>query len=123
MFNLKKVSIVAAVAFLPVAAHAQSITDLKSLIAFIQGLINSIIPLLIGIAVIVFMWGIIRYILADGPDKVAEARNYIIMGIIGITVMMSVWGLVFLVKNLFFPDVRTPINFTDVHTPDPYSGE
>jgi ABC-type Fe3+ transport system permease subunit len=112
MFNLnvKKVSAAVFVMWVvPFVSHAETVSDLKSLIAYVRIIINSLIPVLIGIAVCVFFWGIIKYILAEGPEKLSEARNYIVMGIVAITVMLSVWGLAFLLKNTFFGDSPVPV--------------
>ncbi len=61
-----------------------------------------IIPLLIAIGVIVFFWGIIKYIGSQGDaDKRKEARGLMIWGIVALFVMVSVWGLVGILKNTF----------------------
>mgnify|MGYP001569975903 CR=1 FL=1 len=69
-----------------------------------------IIPLLILIATVVFMWGIIRYMTAGGnEDKLIDARRLMIFGIIGLAVMVSVWGLVkFIVKTVGVEPVPIP---------------
>jgi heme A synthase len=94
---------------LPVVALAQSntfegatggITDLLSQIGF--WINDYIIPLLIAIAVIVFFWGIIKYIGSQGDaDKRTEARGLMIWGVVALFVMVSVWGLVGILKNTF----------------------
>ena len=81
--------------------------------AIIIRLVNSIltpaVPLLIGIAVALFLWGLVKY-LGSGlgePKKVQEARSLMIWGIISITVMVSVWGLVRILQGVFFPPLTT----------------
>ena len=98
--------------FLPLISFAADVKDLKSLITDIVGVINSLVPVLIGIAMVLFIWGIIRYVIANSPEKVSEARNYMILGIVGLTVMLSVWGLAFLVKNTLFPNAQLPTGFS-----------
>jgi len=71
-----------------------------SVIDFFLGLIRSSIPILISISVIVFVWGVFRYVIAEGEDK-ARSRNVMMYGIIGLFVMVSVWGLVRVVYNTF----------------------
>ena|ERR1700733_6243855 len=94
-------------AFACTAASGSGVTDLCSLITFLISLINMIIPLLFGLALLAFIWGIIRYIFAAEPNKLNEARNYMVFGIIGMAVMLSVWSLAFLVKDSFFPNSPT----------------
>ena len=67
---------------------------------FFLGLIRASIPILISISVIVFVWGVFRYVLAEGEDK-KKGRDVMMYGIIGLFVMVSVWGLVALVYNTF----------------------
>jgi hypothetical protein len=69
----------------------------------ITGVLDSIIPILVLIATIVFIWGIILYVIAGGDEnKLQQARNYIIWGIIGLFVIISVWGLVLLLIKFIF---------------------
>jgi hypothetical protein len=93
---------------LPLVARAENITDLKSLIAYVRATLNSLVPLLFAIAVIGFIWGVIKYIYAGGPQKLSEARNHIIYSVIAIAVMLSIWGLAEMLKNTFFESSRTP---------------
>ena len=65
---------------------------------------NSVIPLLVAAAVVVFLWGVVVFIAKSSAGNV-EARkegiNLMIYGIIGIAVMVSVWGLVSFVTTTF----------------------
>ena len=75
---------------------------LTSVIDTVSGLIGSLVPIIIAIALVVFLWGIISYITAgDDPKKKAAARGYMIYGIIGLFVMVSVWGLVRILQSTF----------------------
>lgn len=61
---------------------------------------RSIIPLLFAIALLVFTYGVLNYVIAaDGSDKREEGRWFMIYGVIGLFVMVAVWGLVALVSN------------------------
>ncbi|MEZ4103334.1 MAG: hypothetical protein R3B55_02110 [Candidatus Paceibacterota bacterium] len=62
----------------------------------------SLWPLLISIAVIVFIIGVIKYIAgADEEAKRTEGRNFMIYGLIALFVMISVWGLVGVIQGTF----------------------
>lgn len=92
----------------PAIAAAQ-VTDLNSALAFITGFINAAIPVLIGIAVLLFIWGVISFITAgDDAEKRSAARNRIIWGIVFIFVILSVWGLVNILLNTFGTGGQAP---------------
>ncbi len=81
----------------------QNIQNFAGLVGCFTSLINLLIPLVIGIAMFLFLWGLIKYITAGGDDKsTAEARKFMLFGIIALFVMVSVWGLVGILVNTFF---------------------
>lgn len=85
--------------FMPLLAAAK---DIQEVIGDIKGILESIIPLLMIIATVVFLWGVIRYITSAGDeDKIAEGRRLIIYGLIGLFVMVAVWGLVQVLVTTF----------------------
>ena len=83
--------------------------DFKEVInnVFINGLLKPIIPLLIGLAVVVFIYGVLLLMISDGGEKKEEGKQYMLWGIIGIFVMVSVWGLVAIIGGAFNLD-NTP---------------
>jgi uncharacterized membrane-anchored protein len=96
---MKKVLVGVVVGLAPLMALAQT---LQGVIGVVRSILDLIVPVIIGIAVIYFLWNVAKYVLsADGKE---EARTGMIWGIIGIVVMVSVWGLVALVQNTF--DIR-----------------
>src|SRR3989344_8433399 len=98
---LKKIAWVVA-AGLPVVTLAQTITTASTLLERINRLINFTIPFIIGLAVLVIIWGVFNYIVGAGDEeKRAQAKTYIIWGVIGIFIMLSVWGLVNILVNTF----------------------
>ena len=87
------------VAFAPMFAYA---ADLTSLLGVISNLLNIIIPILMILATVVFLWGVITYITAGGDEeKAATGRAYIIWGVIGLFAMITIWGLVLALVNTF----------------------
>jgi len=69
-------------------------TGIGRLINLVGTAIRDIIPIIIGLAVLVFLWGVLKYVIAKDEDSQKEARNVMLWGIIAIFVMVSVWGLV-----------------------------
>ena len=75
----------------------------SDIISFVNCTISTtIIPLLMSLAVLVFIWGIIQYVIAqDDEGKRKSAKDTILYGIIGLFVMISIWGLVKILGNTF----------------------
>ena len=110
---MKKVLISSVVVLGPLFAFAQNFNNVQSAILSIRELINSIIPLIIGVAVLVFLWGLVQYVTAGADEeKKAAARGIIIYGIIIIFVMTAVWGFVRILSTTFFngTDVTSPVH-------------
>ena len=84
-------------AFAPALALAQNIplTNLDTVLGSVQALLNRAIPILIGIAVIFFLFGVLKFVMnANDPEKRKEGRMFMVWGIIAIVVMFGIWGLV-----------------------------
>ena len=74
-------------------------------------MVNAGISLVIGLAVLMFLWGVFKLLVSNKDSKErAEAKGYIIWGIIALAVMVSVWGLVNLVMSTFGLSDRNPIS-------------
>ena len=90
---------VASFFLLPIIALAQT---LATELGIVVKIINALMPFIVGLAVLFFMWGVFQFIKSSGnEDELTEGRNRMIYGIIGIFVMVSVWGLVNLLKGTF----------------------
>lgn len=73
--------------------------DAFFVLARIQQLLNVIMPVLIAIAVIWFIWGVIQYVISGDEEKKKKARGHIIQGLIGLFIILSFWGIVGLINN------------------------
>lgn len=86
----------------PSSAILSPTSNLKDIIKNILGLFNNLIPLLIGAAMVVFLYGVLVFIAKSSvgnADGRKEGINFMVFGIIGIAVMVSVWGLVAFVTS------------------------
>lgn len=102
---LGKIATVTALVF-PVVASAQA--GVRELLGMAGGIIQALIPIVIGLAVLVFLWGVLQYVIrSDDPGK-AEARNFMLWGIIALFVMVSVWGLVNILRDTLRLNPATP---------------
>lgn len=61
--------------------------------------INMLVPLLIGLAVVVFFYGLVKYIWG-GAEAKASAISSMVWGVVAIAVMVSIWGLVGLLQDI-----------------------
>jgi hypothetical protein len=111
-----KISIVTASFFTPIIAFAQQrftttvysqpsptgTKNLQYMIDLIAYYLNLVLGLLMGVAVVFFVYHVIRYfiIAADGEGR-KEAGNYVLYSVIGFFVILSFWGLVNIVQNTF----------------------
>ena len=99
---MKKI-VYSAIAYLfPAVALAQTLSfeNLNGPISSLGTIINRIIPIVIGLAVLAFLWGVLRYVIAqEDPEERAKARWFMVWGIVALFVMVSVWGLVRILQN------------------------
>ena len=78
------------------------ISGLYGLLAQVSDFVSRLIPFVIGLTVLFFLWGIFKLVFsAKDSEKREEARGYIVWGIIALAVMVSVWGLVNLLMSTF----------------------
>ncbi len=86
-------------------ASAGNITDFSSLVSLFIGYVKAIIPLIIALTLLVFLWGIFKLVFSGDSDKaVEEGKKFMTWGIVSLFVMVSVWGLVRLFTKTFFND-------------------
>lgn len=66
-------------------------------------IITPLMNFLIVLATLVFLWGIIQYVIAgDSADKTGRAKRQIIWGLVGLAVMGSAWAIVNVVESTVF---------------------
>jgi hypothetical protein len=131
-------SIAVASLLLPVMVFGATATTAKTFKTLITGvfipLANSIIVLLVSLALFYFLWGIFKLIASGDSEKMLETgKLYVLWGTVALFVMISMWGLVNIVLVSFFSESQlAPKNFinnstgsinTDViNSPAPGSG-
>jgi hypothetical protein len=90
----------------PVVTFAQGLNTVRLgeySTSFIDLINTYLLPLLIAIAMIVFLWGVYNYFIygADDTSKLETGKTYIMYGVIGFVVIFSMWGLVGIVSDVF----------------------
>lgn len=83
---------------------------------FINVIGKGVIPMLLTMAVMFFMWGVLQYVGAGGDEKKrSEGRGVMTNGVLAIFVMVSIWGFVNLLINSFFDPADVNIATNDVY--------
>lgn len=97
--------------FVPGIVFAQE-QSIGGLVEYFTGFINDIIGLLSGIAFLVFLWGLVKFIYrADSEEGRRAGKSQMVWGIIGLFVLLSIWGIVSFFQLSIFNG--TPDNVLD----------
>ena len=101
---MKKALITGSAFFLPAVAFAQTgggtSGNVTNLLYLALNIVNLVIPLLIAIALVVFFWGLIKYISgAGGEGGHEQGRKIMIAGIVALFIMVSIWGIIRVIGN------------------------
>ncbi len=77
--------------------------NFSALIKIFFNLIQAIVPVIAGLALLAFFWGLVKFISRAGGDEkaVTEGRNLMIWGIIALFIMLSIWGIL----SFFYSDI------------------
>jgi len=107
MYMLKKIALVSLfvlVSMLPHPAAAQIAKVANSplevlIISFLNFANETLIPAIIGIGFLFFVWGVFLYFIVGGADeeKRAKGRSYVIHAILGFVVIIIFFGVVNLI--------------------------
>ncbi len=76
--------------------------DFQSLVMMFIDMIKTLVPLIVGLTLLYFMWGIFQLVRSNSEDSRKEAIGVITYGIVSLFVMISVWGLVSILTSTFF---------------------
>jgi len=83
----------------PFFAYAATV---MTILTQIRDILNAVIPILMVLATVVFLWGIILYVVAGSDEeKVERAKGFIITGLVGLFVMIAIWGIVQAIVSQF----------------------
>ncbi len=73
----------------------------------LQYVVNPLIYLLIGIAVIVFLWGAVEFIAkSDDPTGRAEGQKHLLWGIVGLAIIFGAFGILNVIQNTLVDLIR-----------------
>ena len=87
---------------------------IQSIICKIGNILDTIIPILIVLGVVYFVWGVVQYVISGDEEAKAKGKSHMIYGIIGLVVIVAMWGLVGIVTNTFGLNGTSNINIPTV---------
>jgi len=99
-FNLKRISL-SLLIFSPILVGAQGANLNSVIISIAQMIQGAVLPIIICIALLTFLWGVMKYGLSKDDASRKESIAIIINGLIILFVMVSLWGLVWLFASFF----------------------
>lgn len=79
----------------------QNLTTIQGILCKIGDILNTIVPILVVLGVVYFVWGVVQYVMASEEEAKKVGRERMIYGIIGLVVIVSMWGLVGIITNTF----------------------
>ena len=76
--------------------YRNNMTGVKELIQAVGSLINPLIAVLVGLALLAFFWGLAKFIFRVGGDEKAleDGKNLMKWGLVALFVIVSVWGII-----------------------------
>jgi len=108
--------------FVPVAVALAGGTSnfnterLNTIVGGFKGIINTALIVLSGVAVLVFIYGIIRFVLSAGDaEKRKESRGYMIYGVIAFAIIAGLYGLSNALLDFFGVSTSDSLNVPQVN--------
>lgn len=97
---MKKTALISAALFaLPLVAFGQQLAPLRTFVQSVGNIVAMLVPILITLALVVFFWGLVRYLWGGSEADHENGRKLMIWGLITLFVMVCVWGIINLAGN------------------------
>jgi uncharacterized membrane protein len=80
---------------------ALAVDRIQGIIVTLLGYLGYVVPALITVAVIYFIWGVITFMTSSDEEAKKMGRTKIINGLIGLFVIVAFWGIIGVVKDTF----------------------
>lgn len=105
---------------LPSFAYAATNMKLSDLVSKIAGYFNQALFLMVGFAVVMFVWNVIAYFIQPAQTKKSEAAQYVMWSVIGFFVILSIWGIVNVLISTFDLGTGSPTSWTGINNLFPH---
>lgn len=105
--------------FIPFFVFAEGINTgyLTSSFTSLKSVMTAAVVFLISLAVVWFIWNVVRYAMAEDEGGKEKAKSQMIWGIIAIAVIVSIWGLVGLLRTFIGANDAIPTSTIDKMIP------
>lgn len=90
------------------------VNTVTDVICVVGNILNKIIPVIIVLGVLYFVWGVVTYVISGDEEAKSAGRDRMIYGIIGLVVIVGMWGLVRIVSQTFNLNNSTRIQLPTV---------
>jgi hypothetical protein len=77
-----------------IPAVALAAPTFASLVGRVVGVINLAIPVLSGLIILTFLWGITRYVFSNAEAEKGKSKAIMGWGLVALFVVFSIWGIV-----------------------------
>ena len=100
---MKRLTLLPVALLLPQLVFAQN--TLFAILLAILDIVLLLFPVAIGVATLVFFWGMAKFILNAGNERAREEGKYVMFwGLVALFVIVSIWGIVGFLGNVFGVD-------------------
>jgi uncharacterized membrane protein YuzA (DUF378 family) len=86
-------AVVLLLAVMPMVAFAE-LSAITTLVDQFGTIVTKLIPILTGLAVVYFIIGLIRFVIAGDEEKRKEGKSMMWWGLVAIFVIVSLWGII-----------------------------
>jgi len=77
-----------------------NLSPVSNLINAFGQIVGALVPILVTLALVVFLWGLVRYLWGGGSEPDIEgAKQLIKWGLITLFVVVSIWGIIALMQT------------------------
>lgn len=99
-----------------VYAQGQGFGTLTRLIDQIALIVQKLIPIVFGLAILGFFWGLVKYIFSQGNEESkTEGKKVMLWALVALFVMVSVFGIIRLAQDTFEIKNNNPFPPPDIN--------
>ncbi len=100
----------AAVVALPLMAGAQAVGgNINALLSLVENVVGRLIPIFVALALIYFIWGLIKFVIAADAEAREDGKHMMWWGIVALFVIVSIWGIVAFIGNILGINATTTV--------------
>lgn len=101
--KINKIYFALGLIMLPIFASAEVLGGTRTLFDSAFSIVKDIlIPLVFSLALLLFFWGVVKYIWSEGQGK-DEGKKFMIWGVVALFVMSSIWGIIYFIGEELMP--------------------